>query len=362
MIHDVMINQKEVIMGRTGITYDEVANAIATICGRQKNPTVDAVREELGTGSRSTIARHLSDWKTKNGVTKTTDTGIPNELQNLIQALWEKIRSDAEKTIEAHQAETDAQINEAKNNLELMQHQKALLCDNIKKLSEKLEIQASQLTHLENTLQNEKNNNLTLQQRNIAQDWIISDQKKVHEELHQHLKNTQDNLVHYQNSIEQQRQEQMMLLEKERGKYAQLQNELNIALQQKISYQTQFENLNNAHNKLLAEFDNLKTDNQSLKKAHDSLFSENTAFKNTVHQLETIENQLSQSLENKNKENTDLYIQVKTLQNNEMIAKIASDTFEKKIHILQEQLEKTRQEKYFLEAKIGAEKLTVGCD
>ena len=181
-------------------------------------------------------------------------------------------------------------------------------------------------------------------------------------QLEPHLKKTQANLVHYQQQIEMQRQEQTLQLEKERNEHARLQNALNITVQEKVSYQTQFENLNNTHNKLLAEFDNLKTGNQSLQKSHDSLLSENRELKNTILRLETIENQLSQSLENKNKENTDLYIQVKTLQNNEMIAKISSDNFEKKIHLLQEQLEKTRQEKYFLEAKIGAEKLTVGCD
>ncbi|MCX7121757.1 MAG: DNA-binding protein [Gammaproteobacteria bacterium] len=349
-------------MGRTGITYLDVSNAISTIQGNQKNPTVDAIREELKTGSRSTIAKYFQEWKTKNGVKNVTDTGIPNELQNLIQALWEKIQSDADKRIEEHQAKANAEINEAKNSIALTQNQNALLHDEIKKLSEKLDVQASQLMQLENTLQSEKNNNLTLQQRNIAQDWIISDQKKANEELHQHLKNTQDNLMHYQNSIEQQRQEQMLSLENERSKYAQLQNELNITSQDKISYQTRLENLNDTHNKLLADFDYLKSSNHSVQQAHDSLLSENREFKNTIQRLETIENQLSLSLENKNKENTDLYIQVKTLQNNEMLAKTASDTFEKTIHHLEEQLEKTRQEKYFLEAKIKAEKLTLNGD
>ena len=53
-------------MGRNGITLLDVSNAIATIQGKQKNPTVDTIREELGTGSRSTIAKYFQEWKTKN--------------------------------------------------------------------------------------------------------------------------------------------------------------------------------------------------------------------------------------------------------------------------------------------------------
>jgi len=41
-------------MGRIGITYQDVAKAIPTLQGQQKNPTVDNIRELLGTGSKST--------------------------------------------------------------------------------------------------------------------------------------------------------------------------------------------------------------------------------------------------------------------------------------------------------------------
>jgi hypothetical protein len=37
-------------MSRIGITFEEVKKAIAELQGKQKNPTVDAIREILGTG------------------------------------------------------------------------------------------------------------------------------------------------------------------------------------------------------------------------------------------------------------------------------------------------------------------------
>ena len=52
-------------MARIGITYHDVTRAIATLQTLQKNPTVDHIREILGTGSKSTIARFLREWKAK---------------------------------------------------------------------------------------------------------------------------------------------------------------------------------------------------------------------------------------------------------------------------------------------------------
>ncbi len=50
-------------MSRAGVTLLDVEQAVLKLQGRGKNPSVDAVREVLGTGSKSTIAQHLRDWK-----------------------------------------------------------------------------------------------------------------------------------------------------------------------------------------------------------------------------------------------------------------------------------------------------------
>lgn len=50
-------------MARTGISYEQVAAAADALVGEgQSNPTINAIRERLGTGSPNTIHRHLSTW------------------------------------------------------------------------------------------------------------------------------------------------------------------------------------------------------------------------------------------------------------------------------------------------------------
>lgn len=52
-------------MARAGVTYHLVAKAAATIKTQGQEPTVDRVREYLGTGSKSTIAPLLKreNWQ-----------------------------------------------------------------------------------------------------------------------------------------------------------------------------------------------------------------------------------------------------------------------------------------------------------
>ncbi len=94
-------------MARIGINYYDVTQAIATIQGKQQNPTVDRIREILGTGSRTTIANLLREWREKNNILPTDPTGMPIELLNLVKSLWQTLQDRTEeKLIEEQKAIT----------------------------------------------------------------------------------------------------------------------------------------------------------------------------------------------------------------------------------------------------------------
>lgn len=56
-------------MGRPGITYHDVINATQQLQGQGKSPTIENIRFLLGTGSSTTIAMHLRQWKAQQGAT-----------------------------------------------------------------------------------------------------------------------------------------------------------------------------------------------------------------------------------------------------------------------------------------------------
>lgn len=90
-------------MGRIGVTYKDVVEAAVTIRKNMENPTVDRVRQYLGTGSKSTIAPFLKRWRTEHQ----QDADVPQLPDELARAV---------KNIHAQiQQQADIKINEAQN-------------------------------------------------------------------------------------------------------------------------------------------------------------------------------------------------------------------------------------------------------
>src|SRR5438552_1528065 len=94
-------------MGRIGISYQDVAKAISTLQSLQKNPTVDHIREVMGTGSKSTIARFLREWKAKHGLHNDDGATLPSDLLSIVNSLWNAIQEKADNQAAEHQKETD---------------------------------------------------------------------------------------------------------------------------------------------------------------------------------------------------------------------------------------------------------------
>lgn len=97
-------------MSRIGITFEEVKKAIAELQGRQKNPTVDAIREILGTGSKSTIARYLREWKAQHGLSRDSDSRLPSDLLGIVNGLWDALRNKADIQIDSYRQESDIKL------------------------------------------------------------------------------------------------------------------------------------------------------------------------------------------------------------------------------------------------------------
>ena len=78
-------------MARAGVTYHDVAKAAEAIRSQRQEPTVDRVREHLGTGSKSTIAPLLKRWRSDNG--EAADIGgLPNDLIEVVKSLHERVQ------------------------------------------------------------------------------------------------------------------------------------------------------------------------------------------------------------------------------------------------------------------------------
>ncbi len=89
-------------MARAGILYSHVAQAAAKLVGDDKNPTVDKVREAMGsTGSKSTIAPLLKRWKAEHqDAVVGCEVGLPAELLQAIKSVYDKMEADTRQKLE----------------------------------------------------------------------------------------------------------------------------------------------------------------------------------------------------------------------------------------------------------------------
>src|SRR6266478_6237482 len=111
-------------MARIGITYLDVDKAALQLQGQGRIPTVDRVRDLLGTGSKTTITEHLKRWKAQqaDGQGK-----LPQELSALVTGLWERLQAQAEQRISEIQSSYDEQIKNLQQSLAQTQQESHVL-------------------------------------------------------------------------------------------------------------------------------------------------------------------------------------------------------------------------------------------
>ena len=76
-------------MARQGISKEQVYEAAAALREEGISPTVQAVRERIGSGSFSTISGHLADWKAEHAAQGPADIPpIPEKVQAAFAQIW----------------------------------------------------------------------------------------------------------------------------------------------------------------------------------------------------------------------------------------------------------------------------------
>ena len=93
-------------MARSGIRYEEVQAAAETLLGRGLNPTIQRVRELLGTGSNTTISEHLKHWQQQMAAAPkiVLPPSIPEAVATAMDAFWKIAVQHAEAAFEEQRA------------------------------------------------------------------------------------------------------------------------------------------------------------------------------------------------------------------------------------------------------------------
>jgi len=203
-------------MSRAGVTILDVEQAIFKLQGRGKNPSVDAIREALGTGSKSTIAQHLRDWKAQQP--GGPQGKLPQDLLGLVSGLWERLSLKAEQRIqEIEETSSQRELALKQTLAELQQNHLRLQ----KQLHQSEEAEAT-LTVVKETLEinlrTQQQEHVRLIERDLVTQQQLESQKTENARLHQLANNIQANLEHYQQAVQQLQTEQHLAIEKQHAR------------------------------------------------------------------------------------------------------------------------------------------------
>ncbi len=192
-------------MARAGIYKSEVLRARDKLLATGRHPSIDAVREELGTGSKSTIHRYLKEIGEEEGPAIGSRVAVSEAIQDLVGRLAARVNEEAEERV------TTAQGRHAE---QLAQHQQAAAA-----LKAEAQSTRQQLEHTQRALAEEKTahgktnealRNKTLECTQLAQQ-VVDLQERIAaeerhrqslEEKHQHARQA---LEHFRQSTKEQR-------------------------------------------------------------------------------------------------------------------------------------------------------------
>lgn len=274
-------------MARPGITKSDVFKAANELVGRGTDPTIEQVRGILGTGSNSTIAGFLREWRALHGKNETnalTDD-LPHELVGLMKGLWQRLLHQSDNKIVEIEDLHATRIDEIKKENESQQVAFNHLREQYRQLEhEKASLSAEKFAQDELVIKKEREivslttNNEKLTAQIAEKERYIAELTRLHQQ-------TQENLEHFREASREQRlQDQERYREQSQQAdetIKQLRQELVSITQDKMTLVSQANQvlqeknaLSKTHDAFVKKFDSLAQEFKQLQIEHRKLDQE----------------------------------------------------------------------------------------
>ncbi|KQN48685.1 integrase [Pseudomonas sp. Leaf48] len=238
-------------MARGGVNKAIVQIARDALIARGVNPSINAVRVELGnTGSMTTIARYLGELGKAEPLPKERRERLSEELTGLVGQLLDRLLEEGAQEVSEARAELDK--HRASVNEQLAQTQAALadLQRQHDNLQAALDIQAGEMSTCQSSLQSELTRNARLSQSCADLEIRIHEKDQQIRSLEEKHLHARDALEHYRTAVKDQREQEQRRHE---GQLQQIQVE-HRQLQQTLSVkQDELSRLNRDNERLLSD-------------------------------------------------------------------------------------------------------------
>ncbi|HHJ1297185.1 DNA-binding protein [Pseudomonas sp. 17391] len=258
-------------MARGGINKVVVQQARQALIARGENPSIDAVRIELGnTGSKSTIHRYLKELNEQQAVAKAGPAGLSETLGRFVGQLASQLQEEADARIEEAEAVFTQQREQLEGQLQLAQQALAAGHQQQQIQAAALAAESEKLLSTQSTLQAEQLRSASLNQALGELQVRLGDKEEQVRSLEDKHRHARDALEHYRSASREQREQEQRRHE---AQLQQLQVEIRQLQQGMIVKQDELTRLHRDNERLLGEHRQASND----RKARDELLEQRDA-------------------------------------------------------------------------------------
>ena len=238
-------------MARGGINKAVVQTARLAILARGENPSIDAVRIEMGnTGSKTTIHRYLKELDDSETRLTITEAPIDDELGELVARLAQRLKEKAQEPIDLALAQFEQQKATLLAQVEALEVAQSQLKQEFDIQAAALAEESAALQTASTSLQTEQTRNAGLSQACSDYELRINDKEEQIRSLEDKHLHARDALEHYRNAVKEQREQEQRRHE---GQLQQVQAELRQAQQSAMVRQDEITQLHRDNERLLIE-------------------------------------------------------------------------------------------------------------
>lgn len=193
-------------MARGGINKAVVQKARQTLLARGTNPSIDAVRVELGnTGSKTTISRYLKELEPISREPAAARERMSDSLNGMVQTLLDQLMAEGQEAISEVNAAFEQQRSTLEGQIEELRSELAAAQRHSVSQNAALETQSAELATTHSSLQTELNRNAGLSQRCSDLEVFVAEKDKHILSLEEKHVQARAALEHYREAAKQQR-------------------------------------------------------------------------------------------------------------------------------------------------------------
>lgn len=193
-------------MARGGINKAVVQKARQALLARGANPSIDAVRVELGnTGSKTTISRYLKELEPSNSEPVTSRERMGETLNGMVQTLLDQLMEEGQEVISQATAAFEQQRTALENQISELRSELATAQRQLATQQAAIETQSAELATTQSSLQAELTRNARLSQRCTDLESLVAEKDKHLQSLEEKHVQARGALEHYREAAKEQR-------------------------------------------------------------------------------------------------------------------------------------------------------------